>query len=127
MKNLIYSSFVLFIVLIVASCQKEPLVQQSKTIQPPDSLVAVSMVNNSSTPYEVSFQGTSRYSVTLSANSRQSTSVKAGTYDVEIYPAGASGYASHTISWSTLAPINGPRANLNVLIPIASSQSLLIY
>ncbi|WP_426671437.1 hypothetical protein ACPPVU_09380 [Mucilaginibacter sp. McL0603] len=127
MKNLIYSPFVLFIVLLAASCQKEPLVQQSKEIQPQDSLVAVSMINNSSTPYEVSFQGTTKSTVDIQANSRQVISVKAGAYNVEIYPAGASSYTSHTISWGGLAPINGPRANLNVLIPLASSQALLIY
>ena len=126
MKNLIYSSFVLFIVLIVASCQKEPLVQQSKTIQPPDSLVAVSMVNNSSTPYEVSFQGTTKHTAYIQPGGRQSVIVKAGSYNIEVYPSGSSSYVSHTISWNGLSRIT-PRANFDVLIAPASAQQLLIY
>jgi hypothetical protein len=137
MKNLIYSPFVLFVVMLVTSCQKEPSVVQLKkapsivqlnTIPPPpDSLVTVSMINNSSTPYEVSFQGVAKYTVDIQANSRQVTSVKAGIYNIEIYPEGASAYAPHTIVWGELAPITSPRANLNVPIPLASSQQLLIY
>jgi hypothetical protein len=113
---------------MAASCQKDASVKPINTPKTQDSLVNVSMINNSSIPYEVSFQGTSKYTIYLSANSRQSTSVKAGTYDIEIYPIGGSPNASSTnIVWSALLPISNPRANLNVLIPIASTQSLLIY
>ena len=112
---------------MVASCQKDAPIAVSKQLKPRDSLVSVSLINNSSTPYEARFQGTAKYTVYVRPNGRQSAVVKAGTYDIDVYPSDASGYASYTISWNGLTRINSPRANFNVLIAPASEQQLFIY
>jgi hypothetical protein len=128
MKNLIYSPFVLLIVLLAASCQKDdPITKHMVQSQQSDLSATINMVNNSDTPYEVSFQG-ANYTIDIQAHSRQSATIKAGTYDVEIYPAGSSDYVSHTITWGDLAPVLSPRANFtNVQINAGYSQGLLVY
>lgn len=129
MKKLIYSPFVLIIILLAASCQKDDSAAKPKALldPPQDSLATVSLVNNSNTSFEVSFSK-SGYTVDVPENGRQSISVKAGTYDIEVYPAGSGNYTSHNIAWDNLAPVYGPRANFDhVQIAASSLQSLLIY
>lgn len=127
MKKLVYLPFVI-IALLAASCQKEDSGRNITTgPPPPDSLVTVSLVNNSNTAYEVAFTK-SGYTVDISKNSRQSIKLKAGVYNISVYPAGSDGYPSHSISWDNLAPVYAPRANFNnVQINATSPQSLLIY
>jgi hypothetical protein len=126
MKKLIYFPFALFIILMAVSCKKDDSV---KPISPPpssDSMATVSLVNNSGTAYEVAFDGMTKYTVDMHANGRQAIQVKAGTYNVQVYPTGT--YASHTIAWSGLAPVISARAFFsNVLIKPADQQNLLIY
>jgi hypothetical protein len=125
MKKLIYFPFALFIILMAVSCKKDDSVTQ---IPPPpsDSMATISLVNNSGIAYEVAFDGMTKYTVDMQANGRQAIKVKAGTYSVQVYPTGT--YASHTISWSGLAPVISARAFFsNVLIKPGDQQNLLIY
>jgi hypothetical protein len=126
MKKLIYFPFALFLILLAASCQKNDPLPSLSSPQPPDSVATVSMVNNSGCAYEVAFDGMAKYTADMPANGRQTITVKAGTYNIQVYPTGT--YASHTISWNSLAPVISARASFNgVLISSSSSQGLLIY
>ena len=127
MKKLIYLPFVL-IALLAASCQKDDSVKKTGSgAQSQDSLATVSLVNNSNTAYEVAFSKTG-YTVDIPKNSRLSISLKAGAYNISVYPSGSQDYASHSISWDDLAPVYAPRANFNnVQVNATSPQSLLIY
>ena len=128
MKKLIYLPLVLIIALLAASCQKDDSVTKpgSKTLSQ-DLSATISVVNNSDTPYEVLFQGLN-YTLDVPKNGRVSATIKAGIYDIEIYPASSADYASHSITWDNLKPVLSPRANFNnVQIGAASLQSLVIY
>jgi hypothetical protein len=125
MKKLIYFPFALLIILMAASCKKDDSITQIQPSQS-DSMATISLVNNSGTTYEVAFDGMTKYTVDVQAYGRQAIKVKAGTYSIQVYPTGT--YASHTISWSGLAPVISARASFsNVLIKPADQQNLLIY
>lgn len=128
MKKLIYLPLVLITTLLAASCQKDDAVTKPGPVpHPQDSLATVSLVNNSSTSYEVAFSKTG-YTVDIPKNGRLSISVQSGTYNISVYPAGSGSYATHSIAWGNLAPVYAPRANFDhVQINAASLQSLMIY
>jgi hypothetical protein len=127
MKKLIYSTFLLFIILLAASCQKDSsIAKPAAKVKSQDSLVTVSLVNNSNTAYELSFAKIN-YTVDIPKNGRMSINVKAGAYNITVYPISSSDYSPHSIQWDDLSPVYSPRASFDVQLEASSSQSLLIY
>jgi hypothetical protein len=125
MKKLIYFPFALFIILMAASCSKDVSVKPIKAASLPNS-ATVSMINTSGSAYQVAFLGDDQYTVDMPASGRLQVTVKAGNYNIQVYPTGA--YAPHTITWSGLAPVISARASFdNVLIKSADQPELLIY
>lgn len=125
MKKLIYFPFALFIILTAASCNKDAI-KPKPPLPSSDSVATVSLVNTSHDAYQVAFIGKTKYTVDMSASGRQEVTVKAGKYDIQVYPTG--NYASHTITWNSLAPVISARAYFSsVLITSGDSPELLIY
>jgi hypothetical protein len=123
MKKLIYFPFALFIVLMAASCSKD-----SSNIVIPNvrDTTNVTMINASGSAYEVAFLGEIRYIVDIPAAGRQEVTVKAGNYDINVYPTSIA--ASHTITWSNLAPVVSDRAYFSsVPIKAKDHTELSIY
>lgn len=126
MKNLIYFPIVLFIILTAASCTKDAAVKPTSVDSLPPNSATVRLINTSGNAYQVAFNGETKYTAEMPANGRLEVTVKAGSYNIQVYPTGT--YASHTITWSGMAPVISARASFdNVLIKSADQPELLIY
>ncbi|MEN0053887.1 MAG: hypothetical protein AAGC65_09465 [Mucilaginibacter sp.] len=124
MKNLIYSSTLIFSFLAITACNKNDAIQPRKGLSQPDSIAAaappdrecdssepVKYVLNNNTginSFIITFSGSSNYTFAFPANGSKTVAVKPGIYNIQIPPAG--NFASHGFYMDNQPSVHAPTA-----------------
>ena len=127
MEKLIYSQFVLFIILLVVSCTKDATVTPEPSVSPQDAPASIDLSNDSGTAYEADFIGTTKYAVDMPAHSKQEIKVKGDTYNIEVHSLGINALPD-SIAWNGQPAVVALRAHFNgIAIADNSLEALFIH